>query len=679
MGAGNSCAIDSFSSACQMYKCVKTIQGLNAQSQSPSDQWIVDLQPGTTYKNVPIEKCFLKYWIDQKEVKTPHIIGLNYELWVYAHVIQDIVDQRICPNFSRYLASGKRCTFDDLQRIATASHVDVINLKRNILILAHQQQGRPAVHVNLGYNQQQLNFIQQNEEDIVNATYRLLVIEFVSGKSLLEYITTTKFNEETWEVLFQLAVGCYALLLSKTAHNDLHAGNAIISVNENPVPTTYKIDGKTYTMNIKMVPKIFDFDLGFVQRYKPNQFLRYEEDMHNGKSIINRCAAVGACNEIVSGKDICKVFGYVYRQYKDPEILKVLFHEGKLDVNAFVNQFMQKQPASSSDYGNPIDSDWYRDNIRPLPEIIDEISKKCRLKQRESDNVYDCSSYRFAEDGRVIKQNRAELELLREREARIKLQHDKITLQTAAAANERKRQHSNKLSVEVKKEKAREKFKATTESLQQKLSLAERTNNALKAKLESQGNGPLMQMLENEKEARNQLEVKLRNLEEESTQVKKQLATANEQIGNWTSQLASVRDKLKQATTTTQMKDQQIAHLNAELATVKNENKALFESKAKVPELEKLNKKSEREKQVGGEQLQKALNDVATLTNKIKESDRENQEVSEHLKKANQELIDVKAEYKNLKRAFITSSMLGVGTATAAGIHEFMSKKKVKN
>ena len=45
------------------------------------------------------------------------LYGLNYELNIYKDIIRPIVDLNICPNFVKYLASGEKCSFNDLLNI----------------------------------------------------------------------------------------------------------------------------------------------------------------------------------------------------------------------------------------------------------------------------------------------------------------------------------------------------------------------------------------------------------------------------------------------------------------------------------------------------------------------------------------------------------------------------------
>ena len=54
-----------------IYKGIKNISGLKSNSASPTDTWILNFNPDVTYDNIHIKTCFLKIFIDQKDLFTP--------------------------------------------------------------------------------------------------------------------------------------------------------------------------------------------------------------------------------------------------------------------------------------------------------------------------------------------------------------------------------------------------------------------------------------------------------------------------------------------------------------------------------------------------------------------------------------------------------------------------------
>jgi len=207
------CQLDRFKSACDIHVCVSRVEEIQQEKKgaSPSNGLILTLKAGTTYNGDAIEKCFLKFWRNSKakQQNQNQIWALNYEMWVYSHVIRSLVDNRVCPNFSRYLAKGKRCS-------------------------------KPKELLKLLGNDEEEKDLQEKED------YRLLVTEYLDGTTLREYLKEKKqLDVDGWLILFQLAVACYALFLSRTTHNDLHDGNVILVENEAVI--TYDIEGKICT------------------------------------------------------------------------------------------------------------------------------------------------------------------------------------------------------------------------------------------------------------------------------------------------------------------------------------------------------------------------------------------------------------------------------------------------
>lgn len=291
--------------------------------------------------------------------------GLNYELWVYSHVIRVLVDQRVCPNFSRYLGHGKRCTLENLTNFSNPSF-EASEITKTIQKMKDK---------NLIFDEK------------ANAEYRMLVTEFAHGPTVENYLASAEFGYTVWEILLQIAIACYALFLSKTMHNDLHSANIILVRNEAPI--TYIIDSETYTINPGFTPKVFDFDQAFTKRYKENPVLK----RHDTATMVSYdfCNNLGRCNEFVGGYDIFTIFVYFYRKFPRPEIISVLSATARP-----INFTEERRP----DKYNP---NWYNANIFKLPKIIENIAKKLVLMDIQADVVYDCSERRFTPDGRLKK------------------------------------------------------------------------------------------------------------------------------------------------------------------------------------------------------------------------------------------------------------------------------------
>jgi len=121
-----SCNLDKVN-VCDISNCIINVSGMVSNSTSPTDIWFLTFHD-TYYKGDKIDKAFLKLFVDinslppitfstshiYSEDIIPSISGLNYELIVYRDIIRPLVDNNICPNFIKYLASGQGCSYDDI-------------------------------------------------------------------------------------------------------------------------------------------------------------------------------------------------------------------------------------------------------------------------------------------------------------------------------------------------------------------------------------------------------------------------------------------------------------------------------------------------------------------------------------------------------------------------------------
>lgn len=348
-----SCKLDRFQSACELHVCVANVRGLvgdAVKGASPSGKWIVALKNGTTYDDQKIERCFLKFWSNQG-TRLP-VDGLKYELLVNVDVIRVLVDQRVCPNFSRYLGHGEQCNMEDLHHIATTGKFpgdswEIINQVRDL----------------------------DPDSGDTGSDFSILVTEFHDGLRVEEYFQRNRDDAEIWEILLQLAIACYALFLSKTAHNDLHHGNVMLVENDSII--TYKVEQQAYTIKPKYMAKVFDFDHAYSLRHGNNDML-----------IDAQCNTDGGCNEIVQGRDVTRIFWYFYTKYRSEHIFKAIFKTEKPQP-----KFQQLMP------NDTFDAAWYATNIFDLPTIISNVAKHIKFQDGLHGTVYDCSASRFDHNG----------------------------------------------------------------------------------------------------------------------------------------------------------------------------------------------------------------------------------------------------------------------------------------
>ena len=306
--------LDENTNVCDIKDCIKKIKGLQSNSASPTDTWIVDFKENTYYQSDKIYSGFLKIFINPESAKKfkyeyKNLLSLDYELRVYKDIIRPLVDLNICTNFVKYLAGGSNCTYNNLfemlnDHIYTNKNDEIRPiiikqlLNRNINILRDQIGSRPAIN---DINIEKFHNISKPED----FTFDIIMNEQIPSNSitfanLLREMRDVD-NTPLFPVLFQIAAGCYAMSLSKMVHNDIHDGNIFLEKFKTPKTFFYIINGKEYKITSNYKVFIYDFDRSYCPRFGDNTYL----DEY-------ACEDVGQCNIYSENKDIIKSFCYLF-------------------------------------------------------------------------------------------------------------------------------------------------------------------------------------------------------------------------------------------------------------------------------------------------------------------------------------------------------------------------------
>ena len=323
--------IDENTDVCDIGKFINKVSGIESDSASPTDIWFINFNKNTFYKNKnnKIVNGFLKIFIEytslpplnssDKISKIRHqdnintLKGLNYELDVYKDVIRPLIDYNICPNFIKYLASGKKCSYDNLLNIlkdnlySNGKKISLDRIKellnRNINSILKFSSFRKAID-NV--------FIDFNDlvDDVPNLKYNMILNEQIPPNSLKfkdfyeKHLSTKAGIKILTSVLFQIFTACYAMSLSKTVHNDLHPGNIFIEELKNPEVVEYCINNKKYKIKIKYKAYIYDFDRSYSERFGDNYMLS------------DLCDITSQCNIYIENKDILKIVCYLVFKFR---------------------------------------------------------------------------------------------------------------------------------------------------------------------------------------------------------------------------------------------------------------------------------------------------------------------------------------------------------------------------
>lgn len=313
-------AICSIDSACDMAQCIQSINGMSSDSTSPTDTWAITFSNPTSMKSVsdnyiPVTRAFLKLFISpdswaDKLANNPANIekyitlcGLSYEISVYTEVINPLLDFEISPHFIRIYASAKNCTWDNLHQMlkkeSTTKNNTTMRLNRNLSYMNEWKERRPSIQDNSDPSIYDPGFKDKKYSFIVNEM-------ITSGTKSLEDVLKDEISErDLYNILFQIAQACYAMYLSKTAHNDLHSKNIWI-IPQASKNIKYIINDNEFILtDVKHNVKIYDFDRAYAVKLHANPIITRA-----------KCAQHGECNEIVEGKDFAKLLCFVSRNLR---------------------------------------------------------------------------------------------------------------------------------------------------------------------------------------------------------------------------------------------------------------------------------------------------------------------------------------------------------------------------
>ena len=332
MGAGaSSCTqLDQFSNGCEIHKCAIGIKGLESNSSSPSDTWILKLE-NSKYEDKVINNVFVKYFIEPDTLVEPDrktqmlknvTHGLKYELYIYKDIIRPLIDTRICPNFIKYLGSGEMCEFSSLQKILSDAvirtpeatfprwnePVKMANdlLERNLLYMANGLKNRPSIANTRPAKSELLKSYPKMfyKEIDPRWRYNFIINEPISEttKSFSDYLPTIKSDELSYSLLIQVVYACYCLSENKTNHNDLHSGNIFVAPLDEAIIMTYNLGDFQLSFKTEHLVVLYDFDLAYSEHVGDNPYI--DEDRTRS-------------NEFVVNKDLWK---FVFQLYKDSSL-----------------------------------------------------------------------------------------------------------------------------------------------------------------------------------------------------------------------------------------------------------------------------------------------------------------------------------------------------------------------
>ena len=319
MGADQSCqSIDlAPDRICDIAHCTAEMDGRDASSASPTDIWILYLQPGTTYGRQRVDGLVvLKVFMTPQTGVVRGSDEMMYESAVYEHVIAPMGEFDFNPHFVQYYGRGLGCSFDAMRAVVQRAAVDgrymnedeaSMALVRNTWYIGGRHKNRPAVNDRVvapgpatPYTAEALARIY---DDRAKLSYGMIATHFSPGvpfyKWLQQHISDKKrIDAEGWVVVVQILSALVALDPFQCAHNDLHLGNVLVE--EVPVEQrnyVYEVDGtvKAYAIRSGFAARLFDWDRAYVDKLGTNPILTPA-----------MCAGAMNCNSYVPTRDMSK-------------------------------------------------------------------------------------------------------------------------------------------------------------------------------------------------------------------------------------------------------------------------------------------------------------------------------------------------------------------------------------
>jgi len=214
--------LDPFTNLCNFSQCVQFVKLMKTTRYAEWWEAIMDLKTK--------KKVLMKIFLNPQSVEpgdstlaaslpktvTQKLYGYVNEAEVYYNIIRPMLSFKICPHFYKPLGSAQYCSLADIVNIFHGNP-------------RHPEQVKRASHVIAqvlfpGTEKPKINSLMPLSDDPVrNEKEFVLNPERYQFNTLSLEAPTTKLvtPEFHWEIVFQVAVTCYALQLAKVNHNNL--------------------------------------------------------------------------------------------------------------------------------------------------------------------------------------------------------------------------------------------------------------------------------------------------------------------------------------------------------------------------------------------------------------------------------------------------------------------------
>lgn len=199
--------------------------------------------------------------MDEKFENIDSYQGLNYEAMVYEFILNNIIRDKLSPNFIPLIALGI-CDLNSTQD-------DIIDAVKN----PNSKSDLQEFFIDLP------PMFQFKLKIIITGTNRDKM------RSLDDLFRKEKLpNEEVASIIFQCLNALYLMEYFEIMHNDMHFGNILVQTLTTPICLTYKCGVNEVTFKTNYIVKFYDWDRGYVTALGNNGILLQDWSIATGAS-----------------------------------------------------------------------------------------------------------------------------------------------------------------------------------------------------------------------------------------------------------------------------------------------------------------------------------------------------------------------------------------------------------
>lgn len=250
-------SLTDYENMCDFGECVTLARSLHVTNHA--EWWELTLKPSN-----PARKAWMKVFLNLDSVlqnrgsgvTDPEIVRTFYKYYnefrVYYNIVRPLIQNLACPHFFRPLGAGTNCSQASLVH-TFGGNMKGVDQNRRLAVVIQQMLTTNSAHRN--------SLIESDTDPIQGAATQIPLSHRYNFNTLILEIPDSKAQLLTfnWDVVFQVAVACYALELSQLNHNNLTV-DCVHVYNSPTSETYYLINNFCYYLRSKHRAYLYDFE-----------------------------------------------------------------------------------------------------------------------------------------------------------------------------------------------------------------------------------------------------------------------------------------------------------------------------------------------------------------------------------------------------------------------------------